>query len=86
MVFKKKSKEQKAQVRLKKEQEMAEYLRGKGWQQCGPLGDVWKTVNWKSGSEFVVLSLTHAYQAQVKLDHSGVERPANLDDDLAAKI
>ena len=85
-MYKKKVKQQRAQVRLQQEQAMADYLRGKGWQQCGPLGDVWKTVNWKSGEEFVVLSLTHAYQAQVKLDHAGVEKPANTDDDLVAKI
>ncbi len=39
--------------REQKQQEMADYLRSKGWKQSGPLGDVWSIDNWKPHREIL---------------------------------
>jgi len=47
----KKRKAKSVAEREHREQQMAEYLRSKGWVQSGPLGDVWKIQNWKPHRE-----------------------------------
>jgi len=84
-----KSKANKEQARQKREAEMAGYLASKGWQRCGPMGDVWKIDHWKTEKYFneeAKMTLHKAYKTQMRLDASGYKRPVNADDDLADLI
>jgi hypothetical protein len=86
---KRKNKEKKTQARKKREAEMAGYLADKGWQRCGPMGDVWKIDHWnleKYPQGEAKMTLHQAYKSQMRLDASGYKRPVNADDDLADLI
>ena len=84
-----KKKARKEQVRKKREAEISGYLASKGWQRCGPLGDVWKTDHWNiedHPTNEAKMTLHKAYRAQLGLDASGYKRPVSADDDLADLI
>lgn len=83
------NKEKKAEARKKREAEMAGYLAEKGWQRCGPLGDVWKMDHWnieKYPNSEAKMTLHKAYKSQLRLDAIGYQKPITADDDLADLI
>jgi len=80
-----KQKEKKREARQAEEKVMAEYLTEKGWQNVGPLKDVWKTAGWDR-AEDCCMSLRNAYRTQKKLEATGYVKPAGIDDDLGSLI
>jgi hypothetical protein len=77
----------KAAIRAEKEQQMAEYLLGKGWEVTGVMQDVWTLPDWKpEKSGLCRKSLRGAYEIQQRLDAQGFARSPGIDTDLTQSI
>lgn len=78
-------KAKKLEKRLAEESQMAEYLKSNGWNQSGPMMDVWSIPGWDK-PETCYATLRRAFRIQKKLESVGYVKPAGLDDDLGEDI